>query len=375
MPKVVKFHFWSALDASRLRAHVHAVKPTTQVCVGNHGTGQVQGTAGSSIAPIMMSSSQPAARSTSSSRSTATTPATVSLTKMLTNHVTSAATLDQLHQLTLSHMQHIDHIHVAAIAVRAAQLTASSLISIQPDESTQQLVQYHHHYQHLQQPQGQQALPTLLVEMVSQRLRHYNSASLTPTVWALAKLSFSDSTYATPALVGSLADKAQGMLIVLTGQQLCTVLWGLAKMGYRAKKSWLKDYLHAVSKHMASQQLTITDLSILMYSLAVMEHHPAQAWFATWQAAVLQCDVHAASPLAISNMLWGLGHNKLAPSSSWLTAVLTCSMQQLPSFGAQECSNTIWAVARLGVAPPDGWLYAFMAAVYQNMQVRATMPI
>eukprot|EP00878_Enallax_costatus_P027883 GHUV01030068.1.p1 GENE.GHUV01030068.1~~GHUV01030068.1.p1 ORF type:complete len:501 (+),score=142.74 GHUV01030068.1:330-1832(+) len=301
----------------------------------------------------------------------------VNVAKLLTNHIIAADTLEQLHDVLAMHGSVLDHIHVAALLSRTAHICASleqqQATSAANSDQQQQQADQQQAIQQQQLQDRQQLLVTRLTEMMVQRLRHAKAPTLVAAVAALGRLSSMHGTKAAaPQQLQQFAAKTLELLPKLNLSQLAVVSWGLAKAGYKPPTNWLEpvltSFLQQYQDAAAAQQelqqpvqqqqpdprlqrpvlptagisqqqrlpylpnlsqrpthhTLATDLSLVIYSLAVMGKQPGPVWLAQWQAAVVQ---------------------------------------QLPSANMQDLSQALWALAQLGVGSGnEKWLQQMLAA-------------
>lgn len=308
----------------------------------------------------------------------------VNVAKLLTNHIVATNSLEQLHDILAMHANSLDHIHVAALLSRTAHISLSleqqshqqsALSNNSLQQAQQQDQQQSILYQ--QQLERQQLLVRRLTEMMAQRLRHAKSHTLVAAVAALGRLSTIHSVKGpSTQQLQQIAAKAQGLLPTLDLSQLSVIIWGLAKAGYRPHSSWLEPVLAAFmqqySKAAAQQEherqaqqavqqqqqedprlqrpvlpntikqqqdhvlrpnqhTLATDLSLVMYSLAVMGKQPDAGWLAEWQAAMLQ-QLSAANMQDLSQSLWASANLGVNLEPSWLEAVLSAAEPLLPRY-------------------------------------------
>ncbi|KAI8464167.1 MAG: hypothetical protein J3K34DRAFT_526426 [Monoraphidium minutum] len=315
--------------------------------------------------------------------------ARVDLAKMLTSAIAGAPTLQQLVALAEDNAARLDHIHAAALVCRAAQLAgAAGPLLQQPGGGGGEQEQ---------EKQGREdgagaagAVPRLLCTLLAQRLRHATPASLAASLWGLGRLSQSGlgpqlaaALAAMPAvdaaaaprerradprarrapLLAALGARAAALAPGMSGQQLATSLWGLARAGLRPDAGWVEAFLAPVSAALDARRCGLTDCAQLLYALALMRRPPPAAFYEAWQGAVLALGLEAANPQDVSTMLWAAGSLGAAPRAEWLAAALDASGPRLGGYGPQALSNAIYGLAALGARPPDAWLAAFLAAV------------
>lgn len=312
----------------------------------------------------------------------------VDVAKLLTNHIVAASTLEQLHDVLAMHGRTLNHIHVAALLSRTAHIctsleqpqakSAANGSQQQQEADQQQAIQQH------QLQDRQQLLTSRLTEMMVQRVRHANAPTLVASVAALGRLSsIHGITPPAPQQLQQFAAKTLEVLPNLSLSQLTVIIWGLAKAGYSPPSSWLdavltaflQQYQAAATEQQQLQQHTqqatqqhegtrlqrpvlptaanplhhheqglstlpdhaqrpnqhtiATDLSLMIYSLAVMGKQLNVAWITHWQTAVLQ-QLTSASMQDLCQYLWGLA--QLGTSSvndRWLDQVLEAAEQLL----------------------------------------------
>jgi hypothetical protein len=184
----------------------------------------------------------------------------VDVAKLLTNQISIAPTLEQLHRLAVDNQGRLGAIHAASLLMRAAQLSAPPLPDAQPAPTSQAPAAAARQHQ----------LVDALVRMAERHVGDFDGARTSCALYALAKLNQRDA-----ALLGALTARAAAERGSSTPLQLRTCLWALAKLDWRPGKEWVCDHLAACQAHMGAGAMTSLDLSLLMSGLAMLGARPS----------------------------------------------------------------------------------------------------
>lgn len=107
-------------------------------------------------------------------------------------------------------------------------------------------------------------------------------------------------------------------------------------------------------------------LSMALWSLATLQHQPAQPFLVQLLSAALP-QLSSFKPSHFSHTVWALSKLDVIPSPLWLSTFWSNSGPTLTRFAAKELVTTASAVAKLQLQPPAAWLQGLAAAVHQNM--------
>lgn len=122
--------------------------------------------------------------------------------------------------------------------------------------------------------------------------------------------------------------------------------------------------LMASSSQLSS--FTPTDLSMMVWAVAKLQHKPARQWLLQLLSSSLH-KLPAFQPQHYSNTLWALSKLEAAPSPLWLNNFWSNSRQTLTQFGPAELTATVSAVVKLQLLPPVDWLQSLTDAVNRNL--------
>jgi hypothetical protein len=256
-----------------------------------------------------------------------------------------------------------------------------------------------------------------LCALLAQRLRHAHPDTLAASLWALGRLSqlglgpqLAAALAATPAvadddggsgggsrgaatsssggaaarpptaaekqrpprrrapLLPALGARALTLAPDMSGRQLATCLWGLARAGFAPQPAWLAAWDAAAAAALrAPGRFALADCSVLLHAHALLRAPPGPDCFDAWQSATLAGGLLSAPPHALSTMLWSAGQLGLAPRPDWMAAAFEASGPQLASYDSSDLANAAYGVAALGAPPPDGWADGLAAALERGV--------
>jgi hypothetical protein len=169
-------------------------------------------------------------------------------------------------------------------------------------------------------------------------------------------------------LTGALGARALALAPSMTGRQLATSLWGLARVGFAPPAAWLEAWEATAGAALREPgRFTLADCSVLLHAFALLRRPPALDCFAAWQSACLESGLATALPHALGTMLWSAGALGLRPGPDWMAVAFEASGPRLGSYDSLDLANAACGVAALGVAPPEGWVRGLAAAIERGV--------
>jgi hypothetical protein len=336
--------------------------------------------------------------------------ASVKLPQLLTNQISAATALSQLHDVIASYGNRLSHFHVAKLLTRTSQLASAAAAG---DTSTAVSASGHctHEQQQqqlLMQQQGEQLqlLFSRLTEMMSQRARHTTVETLVAAVAAIGRLNTlsatTDRSVSSAAAAGAafaaasrqqqlqlLASRAIELRHDLSISQASALLWGFAKAGLNPGPGWMDSMVEAALQAYQQQQQaqqqqqqqaqtqqqeqTQQQPSTLNQQLLPRPSLPAQQHRQQQRQPQLTVSLHQkrrqtrpqqhslATDLALTVYAAAVMGQQLQQQvlEQWQAAVL----QQLPAANAQDLSQMLWGLGALRQNPGGQlWLHQVLLA-------------
>ncbi len=139
------------------------------------------------------------------------------------------------------------------------------------------------------------------------------------------------------------------------GVAAANTLHGLATLGHSASEL-IPALLEAIQPKL--QAFLPQHLSIILWSLATMEHQPEDAWMHSWCAAT-QPKLAACSVQTASLSVWALGKLRWRPDALWMSTFLEASLQLLPQAGPQELTAMVYGLSCMQAQPSAEWLVCY----------------
>ncbi|GIL85081.1 hypothetical protein Vretifemale_13712, partial [Volvox reticuliferus] len=132
-----------------------------------------------------------------------------------------------------------------------------------------------------------------------------------------------------------------------------TLLYGMAKLGFRPDDFWLERYLSASTRQL--HMFAPRDLAALTWALAVLQYRPRDAWleelFSAWPTGHLGPGLQAGGCAGV-----GDANGPRDEVSKVLGVPAAAPLLLHRHADAHSLSLMLWAVWRLGVAAPPAWL-------------------
>ncbi|GAX74120.1 hypothetical protein CEUSTIGMA_g1569.t1 [Chlamydomonas eustigma] len=119
--------------------------------------------------------------------------------------------------------------------------------------------------------------------------------------------------------------------------------------------------------------MTWSQLSKVLWSLAVLRHHPGEQWV---EAAMTRCSRDLGfsqvgiGPLAVS--LWAMAKLGIRPKRKWLMRCRKALLLKWRLYPARPLCLSLWAIARMGHQPPVDWLQRTIWHVLLHMVLYPT---
>jgi hypothetical protein len=111
------------------------------------------------------------------------------------------------------------------------------------------------------------------------------------------------------------------------------------------------------------QSANPSDLSILLYSVAILGYRPSLSWLQAHGRAVRGL-LHDLGVRRISNLLWAHAKLGMRPTADKLLGDMVSALHGgLHEANTRDLASTLWALATLGFLPQRGFLEAFGAQV------------
>jgi hypothetical protein len=327
----------------------------------------------------------------------------VKLPQLLTNQITVASSLAQLHDVIATYGSRLNHIHTTKLLTRASQLAAAIDTAAQPQQQQQQS-SLQPELQHLQ------LLCTTLTAMMAQRARHATPDTLVAAVAATGRLTHLLSAANTQPTAAPqqqqqqqrqhlqvLAARAEELRSGLAISQLSALLWGFAKAGLHPSRSWLDAMLAAAMQayeaaHTSQQQHQQQQQQQAQQPTPLPEQKQQQAGMASLQPQLRPRPVQPsqgarrqlqqpqqqqqqqqegrrmlprqhslATDLAL--LMYAVAVMGQQPNQGWLVWWQGAVLQQLPATNPQDWSQMLWGLGVLQQNPGGGvWLEQLLLA-------------
>eukprot|EP00877_Chromochloris_zofingiensis_P014482 jgi/Chrzof1/9288/UNPLg00255.t1 len=296
----------------------------------------------------------------------------VPLKYVITQQIKACKSAQQVAIIVQEYGLAFNAIHISAALTHLAQRSsqaADTHMQLPPWQQQLQLVpgQQDGHMQHQQQQQQQHAaLVGQLVSMAVAQLHEFGARQLANSLWALAKLGYSQHI----AALSAMFDQAAVVFDQCNSQELSNILYAAAKLSWQPSDSWMAAYLQtwtnmldpsssssSISRGSSSgstamelqERDTLQKQQLLSSSTnrtAVAQQHSKQ--HTTLSAQSQQQSAHCTSQ-CIANVVWALAVLHQSPGDAWLQMVVRYSLPQLGEWSARSIPVLFWGLSVLGV--------------------------
>lgn len=141
-------------------------------------------------------------------------------------------------------------------------------------------------------------------------------------------------------------------------RNVSTLLVACVRLGWQPPSSWVAALLAAVQDALAAGQVaggaaglaphcTTTDASTLVWALARLGYRPPGELLARLEAALPEEQLAAGSTQEASNLLWAMAKLQHVPSDGFVWAALSRLAARPHELSQQDCANALWALARM----------------------------
>jgi hypothetical protein len=131
---------------------------------------------------------------------------------------------------------------------------------------------------------------------------------------------------------------------------VCTLLWALARMGFKPHPKLLHQLLAALQRglHLLGSQ----DLADAGWALCTLRHRPGNAWLSLYMKEVA-AKARYMQAQALTDTLWALACFAAQPDREWLKQVVQAVGEKAAAgaLSKQNAAVVVWALQQLGFRP------------------------
>ncbi|KAG1676081.1 hypothetical protein FOA52_014946 [Chlamydomonas sp. UWO 241] len=200
----------------------------------------------------------------------------------------------------------------------------------------------------------------------SVRRRVLNAQELCNVLYAVARLGLSPGpAWARAALDAVRADVHN---VAAVPRQAAMAAWALRRLGVQPDAEWLADFMSATEPRRLAR-VTSMELSTLLQCFAAWRSAPTRRWLARfwWRSSHLLMKSQV-PPRHMLPMLAGMASLRLAPHALWAKIACRASAVGLAAgeYSPRQLASVARCLALLGVRPSQRWGRVFLLAAYNH---------
>ncbi|KAJ9531911.1 hypothetical protein QJQ45_022061 [Haematococcus lacustris] len=138
----------------------------------------------------------------------------------------------------------------------------------------------------------------------------------------------------------------------LTGLQLSSCLWAVARLGLRPPHTWLQAFM--ATSYARLQAFTAPELVSMCWALAKLQWAVAPAWSEAVWGALLACRLKGVRPSHLGRLAWALSVLKPPASHPLLPCLMDRAAQLAPRLDGRAVSQLLLACGRLNYLARPG---------------------